>query len=629
MNIRSICSLWTALLGSLVLAATARSAGVWTGDIDGDWGNALNWDDGNVPGAGADVTFPDVGNQAIVLNGERTSGTLTFNAPDGYTLSGSTLTPGTNMVQSGAGAVTINSAISLATNLTFMGTGAGTVTVNGAISGTLATRRVTVDVTNHVVVLAGTNSYSGGTTLTNGTLLVTGNNTASVSPNAFVVTGTSYNNTLILGSASTTPLGSGDWYAGASANLRMMSADSSTRIVSNRYSAYAPGSGKNYLTVDGTGNVEFRQGIHLNFYGSEFYLTVNNPTTTLAQVSGRAGTVHKQGPGTLVISGTNTLTSNVSFRHYEGIVVLEGTFTNFAFSLQTDRASSNKTFVLAYDPLYAWGTTSTWYQGSVVTNAFRSADTNERSLAGVIAAASPAQYFYSLYEGPGNIRLINGMSAAGYVTLYIENPRTIVEKSLVVSGAAGVSLTKRGSGILEIATNCVAAKMNTVAAGTLLVNGQITTNTAMAVSTGATLGGFGSIGQVVTVSSNAVLSPGDNGIGVLSVTNLIMNTNSVYVWEYNNDASDRCDVAGTLTLRGTKPATLRMVDGGEGTINLDDEFVLFTYTGADPVNPAWVFEYVGTRWGNCNPVVTVDAGSKRVVLSGLLIPSRGSVILFK
>ena len=51
MKMRFSCCLWRVMVCSLVLKSTAHSASVWTGAIDGDWGNALNWDDGNVPGS--------------------------------------------------------------------------------------------------------------------------------------------------------------------------------------------------------------------------------------------------------------------------------------------------------------------------------------------------------------------------------------------------------------------------------------------------------------------------------------------------------------------------------------------------------------------------------------------------
>lgn len=614
-----------------VMASQAQSSSVWTGAVDGDWGKTDNWDGGEVPALGADITFPDADIQTLDLNGDRQTGTLTFNATDDYTLNNNTLTPGTNIVQLGSGQVILNTVVALSDDWVFTGSGIGTVRVGNAISATPATRRVTVDAPHYEVVLAGSNAYSGGTYLEKGTLRITGDNTASVSPYALNVTDTSASATLILESTSTTPLGKdGDWYVGSSGTLTLMSADGAPRTLDNRLSAFAVAGGRNDLTIAGPGNLDFTQGLSLNLHAGNFYFTVNNPTTTLAQVAGRTGTFHKYGPGTLVISGTNTLThGNVSFRHYEGTVVFEGTYTNYMFSLQTDRVSSNKTFVFANDPTYAWGTSTIWYQGSGVTNAFRSADAHERSLAGVITTAGPSQTYPLAFQGPGNLRLINGLSARGWVTLHIENPRTIVEQSLAVNELAGTTLSKQGSGILEVAANCVATKFNTIAAGTLLVNGQITTNlakTVMTVSSGATLGGGGRIDQSVSLLGGAILSPGDTGVGVLTVTNLTMNSDAIYVWEYEGGSGDRCDVTGSLTLPGGQAATLRLVAGDKGYVAPGDTFVLFNYAGADPVNPDWSFEYVGTRWGTSLPVVSVDTDTKRVVLSGISIPPKGSVI---
>jgi hypothetical protein len=58
--------------------------GLWTGAIDGDWFNAGNWDDGNVPPDGMNITIPVVGKAMYP------------------TISGGLVTTGTLMVASGA-----------------------------------------------------------------------------------------------------------------------------------------------------------------------------------------------------------------------------------------------------------------------------------------------------------------------------------------------------------------------------------------------------------------------------------------------------------------------------------------------------------------------------------------------
>lgn len=135
----------TLKLTSLSLAAgllaigsitTHAATATWTNSVDTLWTTAGNWDPG-VPGVGDDILFPNVTGQTVDLNvGTYSIGTLTFNAPDAYSVANGQLTLGGDVTQSGAGTVALNSITDLggATRV-FNGVGSGVVTFNGAVTG--------------------------------------------------------------------------------------------------------------------------------------------------------------------------------------------------------------------------------------------------------------------------------------------------------------------------------------------------------------------------------------------------------------------------------------------------------------------------------------------------------------
>ena len=61
--------------------------------------------------------------------------------------------------------------------------------------------------------------------------------------------------------------------------------------------------------------------------------------------------------------------------------------------------------------------------------------------------------------------------------------------------------------------------------GVLSVHG-ILSNSAVQVESGAKLGGAGTINGAVTIVSGGILSPGNNGIGTLTVGSLVLNAGS-------------------------------------------------------------------------------------------------------
>src|SRR5690606_34602078 len=113
-----------------------------------------------------------------------------------------------------------------------------------------------------------------------------------------------------------------------------------------------------------------------------------------------------------------------------------------------------------------------------------------------------------------------------------------------ISGSG--ALQQSGAGTLELTGSNSYTGLTQVLGGTLLINGDQSAATGVAyVYPGATLGGSGIIGGGVSVHNNAVLAPGSNGPGTLTIGgNLQLNADSVLDFEFG--AANVADGGGPL-----------------------------------------------------------------------------------
>ena len=189
----------------LISTGPPLASGTWTNGFgDYKWTTQNNWTTGQPIGVGYIATFDNTGlaatTAAVQLNGGITAGGLVFNTSGGgYTIglggADGTLTldntgVGPASISDNAGTQIIAAPIALNSNLTIsVANAADSLTLSGAVSGTNRTLTKTGAGT---LTLSAANSYSGGTTVSAGTLRTTVDNalgSGSLTANAPVILG--------------------------------------------------------------------------------------------------------------------------------------------------------------------------------------------------------------------------------------------------------------------------------------------------------------------------------------------------------------------------------------------------------------------------------------------------------
>ncbi|MBP7949235.1 MAG: autotransporter-associated beta strand repeat-containing protein [Verrucomicrobiales bacterium] len=146
-----------------------------------------------------------------------------------------------------------------------------------------------------------------------------------------------------------------------------------------------------------------------------------------------------------------------------------------------------------------------------------------------------------------------------------------------LTGAGSLVKTGAGTLVLSGAANSYAGT-TTVNGGTLLVSGTNTGLGLVTVGSGGTLGGSGSLAANLSVSG--ILAPGESieSLGVGSVT---FNNNSTFAYELDSSVSntgDLLDSTGSLDLNGTVILTLTDIPGG--ILVPGSKLTLINYAGA-------------------------------------------------
>ncbi len=424
-----------------------------------------------------------------------------------------------------------------------------TATIAAPIAGTVGLEKGDAG----TLILTGTNTYTGGTTITAGTLqLGNGGAAGSIAGNVADSGTLAFNRSdastfagVISGTGAVTQLGTG----------------TTTLTGANTYSG---------LTTITAGTLNVGGGGATGSLGTG--AVVDNANLTLARsntvsianaISG-TGTLTKLAAGTAILTGSNTYT---------------GPTTISAGTLQLGSGGTTGSIV-----------------GDVLNNATLAFDrSNPYVFAGVISGTGSVTQLgtgtttltaANTYSGgttitAGTLQIGNGGTTGSIVGNVTDNATLAFNRSDaltfggVISGTGAV--TKLGTGTTTLTAASTYTGPTTVTAGTLLVNGSLTSPTTVAAA--ATLGGTGTIAGAAIV--NGTLAPGAAGAGTLTMSALTLNTGSKLAFDLGapnvvgGPLNDLVQVNGNVTVTGT---TLNVTDTGAFSSSAGS-YRLINYTG--------------------------------------------------
>lgn len=564
------------------------------------------------------------------------SGGLTLDGiSPGSSIAGSIAIGGNGLTKNGIGTWTLSGA----------GTYTGQTTVNAGTlkygaSDAISTGAVVINGATAVLALAGFSDSVGPVTLTSGAITGPGtltstsgftmNNASDTRVSASLAGAVGLTKT----GAGTVALSGNNAYSGATAvNAgRLLGVtgggcvNSSVNVnnAANGVVVAAPGQQwtcANLAYTSGTAAVVFDFG-------------ANSPSTNVAPLQVSGGVNFLVTPN-VVVTGSGafpaTLAAGASYPLMTWAGAMSGTppaTTNLVLPARMagSLAVSNSTLWLTVDmnaqPLTwtaaagsGWdiGATANWKDGTNAAALYQQGD---------------AVVFDDSVTGAPSVSVTLGVDVAPLSVMFSNTARAYtLSGSGRITGAAG--LTKAGTGEAVLSGAHLYTGGTTVRSGTLRVNnaaGSGTGTGGVTVNGGATLAGRGIISGPVAVAAGGHLSPGTNSVGTLTLSGdgVALDFGSGAVLDCEIGGTDAAPVCDLVNLTGVNST---IAFGAAGALNLrraagatldpkGRTFVLFDYTGSDPVLPlTWAITHFMTGWGGGS--VSLDTANRRVILTGV------------
>lgn len=467
---------------------------------NGLWQNATgndNWTDqtGKLNAPYTDAAFAIFGGTAGTVTIDNSLGNVRASGMQftvsGYTINGDPLT-----LAGAPSIIRVGDGTSAGANMT--------ATINAALTGTGGLQKSDLG----TLVLSGTNTYTGGTTVNGGTLQISGDSNLGDATGALTLDG---------------------------GTLRNTAAFTSARVVA------------------------------LNTNGGTFDTQAN---LTLSGVIGGTGALTKIGNGTLTLAGSNSYAGGTSINGGTVSVSSDANLGNAsgALSFNGGTLQNTATFVSSRGiTLNAGGGTFQTTSDLTLSGAIGGTGALTKADAGTLMLTANNTYAGGTTIAAGALQLGNGGAAGSITGNVIDNGTLAFDRSDtynfggVISGSGAV--TQRGTGITVLSGTNTYTGATTVQAGTLVIDGDQSSATGLAtVQSGATLGGTGIVGGDVTVANGGTLNPGDVGSvpGTLTINgNLSLGNASTLSYNFGQANvvggayNDLTKVGGNLTLDGT------------------------------------------------------------------------------
>ena len=648
-----ICAASIALSAFAFSPCVHATSDAWTGGADAVWANTLNWLGSNIPGTGDTATFNAPSANTTLNLGSITLNTVAFNtaAAAAYTLGSGADT----LTLNGGGAVTVSSTVTNSevvgsnvilgdapgdqsftfTNnsttggqtLSFTGlidsatTGTKTLTVNGAggtvMSGNIANTTGVVALIKSgggSLTLSGTNNFSGGVTLSAGTLNLNSATALGATAGAFAINGGTVDRTAGVATLTTNNalLVNGDFTFTGTQSLNLGTGAVTLGGIGARQITV----NANTLTLGGvvSGSLGFiKAGAGTLTLQTSASLWTGNAVVTAGTLSIQAA---QSASASFVLNNGTTLTTNQALTGTGNIVYANtglSTFTSSAVTNAVMSGNGNVTFSIANTTAVpqtlfaAMGGTATWgnnnglrliaaSSGTVTQlNPFVTLDFANTTGGIYSRGGGNAIFSFGAVKGNNSGSGLFGNSNAATQTFIIGSANTDATfAGRVYQGVGNTVLTKVGSGVWTL-TDTAPATPFTAAGGTNFNGGTVkldysTNNTGILLSTGAISFGGGSMSLLGKTGANVTTQT----VGGLSVIagggRLIVDPNG---------GTSTTLTLGTLTT-GIPGGTLNIqpsdVTLGSGTATITTTSVLAT-TGTSAATSLYSAKFTyGSDW---------------------------------
>jgi autotransporter-associated beta strand protein len=389
---------------------------------------------------------------------------------------------------------------------------------------------------------------------------------------------------------------------------RMVTLDTSRNIGTLKFGD--PSGVRNWIVTNSSASV-----LTLNNGSTSPAIVVTNTATLALPVAGTNGFT-KSGPGTLILSGSNSLsgTLNVDTAQpstgNDGVVRLASSTATGSVSAINIRNQNSASSTLQFD-----GSAGDISSSAIVT--LNGRNTNVIAIQNLSGSNTLAGNFI-LGSGGGNYWLDSDSGTLNLSGLIPASAPTVPNaRTLTFMGAGNILV----SGIISNA-NGFTVSVNKTNTGTLTLNG-VNTYTGSTIVTGGTLSGAGTIAGPVTITPSAILSPGSGSIGSLTINSALTNNGTVSVRLNKAGAALTNDnVKGVSTL--AYGGALQLVSTGD-QITVSNSFKIFYATNYRNFFSSIVPATPGTNllWNTNNLAVN---GTLAVAL-GTVKPQVGSLFL--
>ncbi|MFT8688195.1 MAG: autotransporter domain-containing protein [Novacetimonas hansenii] len=510
-------------------------------------------------------------------------GTGTLSVAQAETYTGATSINAGTLALTGDGSIATSSGVTLSGGtFDISGTtdGASIASLSGNSGGAVALGGETLTLTDAAGSFAGTIAGTGGVTLLDGRETLTGNNSytgeTTISGGTLALTGDGS----IAASSRVTLSGGTFDISGTTdgASIASLSGNSGGAVaLGGETLTLTDAAGSFAGTIAGTGGVTLLDGRET--------LTGNNSYTGGTTITGGTltGTTGSFGTGEIVDNGTLELRQSA-----------DGALTNMVSGTGALVIDSTGNMTLSGVNSYTGGTT---LAGGALTVASASALST--------GALNMAQGT-TLNFGADGLVLSNALVLNGDPTVNVASGQGTLSGTLS-DGTSPGDLVKVGAGTLILSGDSTYSGGTEIADGTLEVDGSIVSP--VVADAGTTLAGTGTVGTT-TISSGGTLSPGNDGdpMGTLTVQgNLTMAAGSNYVVNLSEDGGhDLVSVQGKTTLEG---GTVRSITA-DGSWNTNVRYTILSAT--DGVSGK--FASVTSNLAFLNPILTYSADDVYLLL---------------